>query len=153
MIVLVDNGTGGFGARKVRLWDRMFARSRSSRLDRDLADGMAPESTFALAVRAEHLVSSGSRGQLAHDLENLSAVASRSPSSYGSRVPICANGVRQAEADLRAVTDRLESKTLVAPRGVAMLRVLLADGCGPLYRHGQDLQAALRAVHAALDPI
>jgi hypothetical protein len=157
MIVLVDNGTGGFGARRVRVRDRAVARSRSSRLDRDLADGKSPDATVTLAIWAQHLVSSTSRWKLARALEHLSAVARRSPDSCPSRVPICAEAVREAQAHLRALTDRLESQTLVAPRGIAMLRLLLADGCGPLYGRGQDRQhslpTVLQAVQAALDPV
>ncbi len=152
MFVLIDNGMGGFTARRVRILDRVLARSRSDRLDRDLARGKAPESTVGLAIRAQYLVSPTSRCQLAHDLEHVSAIARQPGPLYPAKVRIDADRIRQAEADVRALTDRLESPALVAPRGVAMLRVLLTDGAGPLYsgprRH---LPVVLHDARHALD--
>jgi hypothetical protein len=154
MFVLIDNGTGGFTARRVRIFDRVLARSQSDRLDRDLARGKTPESTVGLAIRAQLLVSPASRCQLAHDLEHISAVARQPGPLYPAKVRIDADRVRQAEADVRALADRLASPVLVAARGVAMLRVLLTDGAGPLYSGPRrDLPEALYEARHALDPV
>ena len=51
-----------------------------------------------------------------------------------------------------AITLRLHSPRSVSARGMARLRVVLADGCGPMYRDGRgDLTGRLGAAHAACD--
>src|SRR5260221_379265 len=51
MLVLLDEADCPV-ARPVRPWDRLLARLRASRLDRDLADRASPDATVALALRA-----------------------------------------------------------------------------------------------------
>jgi hypothetical protein len=56
-----------------------------------------------------------------------------------------------AEDLIDDVTFRLQSSRPVSARGMARLRRLLSDGCGPLYRHGRgDLERAARRSIAAL---
>jgi hypothetical protein len=49
------------------------------------------------------------------------------------------------------ITLRLHSPRQVTARGMALLRILLADGGGPLYRYGRgDLYGKLTAAFTAL---
>ena len=56
-----------------------------------------------------------------------------------------------AEREAIARTLRLHSPRPVSARGMARLRVVLSDGCGPLYRFGRgDLNGRLGAALAEL---
>ena len=70
-----------------------------------------------------------------------------------SRVPVHPNNIRAAEDLIDAITLRLHSPRPVSSRGVARLRVVLADGAGPMYRYGRgDLGGeARRGTRGALD--
>jgi hypothetical protein len=158
MIVLVDNGAAGLRSRRVGLRDRLGARARSHRLDEELAAGVSPESSVPLALHARELTSPASCLSLARSLEQIAAVAERRSGRHLAQVPLCADQVRSVSPELCAVADRLRTRGLVAARGVAMLRTLLGDGNGPLYRCSRsggsdELEARLREAQAALDPL
>ncbi len=60
-------------------------------------------------------------------------------------------GLAPAQDRIDEITLRLHSPRPVTPRGIARLRVLLADGVGPMYRYGTgDLEGRLGAALAAL---
>ena len=68
-----------------------------------------------------------------------------------SRVPLNVPNIAAAEDRIDQVTLRLHSPRPVTARGVARLRLLLADGAGPMYRYGRgDLEGRLGAALAAL---
>jgi hypothetical protein len=68
-----------------------------------------------------------------------------------SAVPLNVPNIVAAQDRIDEITLRLHSPRPVAPRGVARLRVLLADGVGPMYRYGRgDLEGRLGAALAAL---
>ncbi|MDT7758276.1 MAG: hypothetical protein QOH27_4174, partial [Mycobacterium sp.] len=67
------------------------------------------------------------------------------------RLPVRTPPVRRASDVITASLSRLDEPQRVRARGMARLRMLLADGRGPLYRSGSgSLSAALRGVLAAL---
>ena len=62
-----------------------------------------------------------------------------------------ADNIAAAEDVIDAITLRLHSPRPVSARGMARLRVVLSDGCGPMYRYGRgDLSGRLGAALAAL---
>ncbi|MFZ0172947.1 MAG: hypothetical protein WAL04_14785 [Acidimicrobiales bacterium] len=153
MIVLL-NGDCICGTR-ARLRDRLVVRLRAARIDQELSEGASPESTVALALRAQRLAAPESRRKLARDLEGIAAHADPGVELRPLRISLCRARIREAAAELGAVSDRLLSSGPVAARGVAKLEVLLADGCGPLYqqRSREDLRVRLTEVLEALEPL
>ena len=75
MQVLLHDHLGRWTLRQLRPWHRVLARSRAARLDRDLASGMSPEASPALAARAIRLTSTGFRRDLAASLQRILAAA------------------------------------------------------------------------------
>jgi hypothetical protein len=151
LTVLVASGDGGIRERRVRATDRLSARLRASRLDRDLSRGASPESSVALALHARTLVGAPVREGVLRGLRRLIAVANgpaRRPS-----VPVYRARVASATDDLEAICDRLVVGGPVSARGMAQLRTLLADGGGPLYQRKSrdDLAARLQQALSALD--
>jgi hypothetical protein len=68
-----------------------------------------------------------------------------------SRIPLDRSAVAAAAETIDRVRMRLHAPRPVSARGVARLRLLLADGAGPMYRFGRgDLGAELRDVLALL---
>jgi hypothetical protein len=138
--------------RRVRLRDRLEARVQAHDLDRRLADGVPPERSAALTLRARRLVDRAFGTMLARRLREIVREA------VLRRVPRAQVAVRLAAvADLTAEFDDL-ARRLVAPRpsavrGVAQISVLLSEGSGPLYssRADEDLGAAVRRARAALE--
>jgi hypothetical protein len=64
----------------------------------------------------------------------------------------CRERVLAAEADLRLLASRLHCARPLTVHGIAKVRVLLADGSGPLYHRGsaENLGTAIRKATAAL---
>jgi hypothetical protein len=156
MIVLIEDFAGTH-TQRVRMSDRLVARFLASRLDRQLADGASPESSVALALHAAFVARPSQLDRLAHSLERLVSTAetSRPTSRAAVRVPVRREAVRRARPDLEALSRRLRSVELVNVRGVAMARLLLADGAGPLYRscRSRDLRAEVNLALAQMDRV
>ena len=129
---------------------RFAALTRGATLDRALILGADPSASPSLAARAQRLTSRRYRRDLAGGVER--ALDSREETGLHSRVRPAAAAIRACRAQLRAVADLLAGDTPVYAPGVARVRALLRDGAGPLYtdRCGEALEAALRAVRAAL---
>jgi hypothetical protein len=133
---------------------RLLAAVLSSSLDRELASGRHPEAGRLLAVRAVQLVSPSTRAALAHHWQGLLVHAHRPPVARDPRHPLCRDRIVAAEGAVRAMLAALSASGPVPARGVAMARLLLSDGAGPLYnRHcAADLHEILREVTAQLGP-
>src|SRR5258708_30899598 len=86
MLVLLDEADCPV-ARPVRLWDRLLARLRASRLDRDLADGASPDATVALALRAQRLVRPRTRRDVARGAQRVPAAATQAPAAHPTPAP------------------------------------------------------------------
>ncbi len=148
-----DNGEG-FACRANRGWIRMLAGVFASRLDRQLASGLPPESNRLTAARAEKLVSLPMRSALARHWRDLLAQATRPPVARNPAVPICRDRIIAAAGEVRAMLDTLSTCLPVPARGVAAANRLLTDGTGPIYNTSSttDLVGAVREVVELLDP-
>jgi hypothetical protein len=126
--------------------DRLAARLRSTRLDRELAAGRPPEWSRLHAARAQQIVSLPFRETLASDWERLLR-RSRAPLPRRDRVAAAA-------AAIRLLAERLRAPLPVPARGVALANVLLTDGLGPLYNRlsTDSLDEAVSRAAALLDP-
>jgi len=134
---------------------RLTARVRAVACDRALAAGADPGGSPQLAARAAHLTGRSTRARIAEGLDRILAFAQGPPrrfSAVSGRGPIPANAAR-----LRELASLLRCDTVVYAQGVAMLRLLVTDGCGPAYRGtvvglAHELDKAHSAATAGLDP-
>ena len=133
------------------LMARLRARLRAYQLDRQLAVGVPAPAGSALAVHQARLTSGVERAAVARTLRRAVHDAHAGGAPLSSRVPVHPTNIRAAEELIDAITLRLHSPRPVSARGMARLRVVLADGCGPMYRFGRgDLSGRLGAALAEL---
>src|SRR5579883_2615508 len=134
---------------------RVLARIGASRLDRQLAAGTAPWRSRLHAARALQLTRGRARVRLARSLELLAEHAQLSRSDYAGSAVIapCREQVSDALPGILGIASRLRSGDPVDARGLARLRLLLSDGCGPCYVpiHRSALSVALDDVARWLD--
>jgi len=151
MLVLLDEA-GCPIARTAHPWDRIAVRLRAFSLDRDLAAGASPDSSVALALRAQMLVHPRYRRGLARSARRVLTAATQQP--FGSRlaVPVCRDRVKDSSEEFGDLIRRLLAAGPVTARGVAQASVLVADASGPLYRRASagDLRARVRDAADAL---
>jgi hypothetical protein len=123
-------------------------------LDRRLAAGDDPRSTDALALRARRILTRRSRSRLAGGLAGAMGRARAGGSPFTAAVTPRSRDVLEARTVIAALERELRGDQPVAARGVAMVRLLLVDGNGPLYRPSPPglLGSRLRAAAAALRP-
>ena len=130
---------------------RVTALLRAHHLDRQLAVGVPAAAGSALAVHQVRLTSVAEREAVARTLRRAVHDAHAGGAPLSSRVPVHPTNIRAAEELIDAITLRLHSPRPVSARGMARLRVVLADGCGPMYRFGRgDLSGRLGAALAEL---
>lgn len=168
MIMLVADDLDRLTLRRVTAYHRIVARLRAASLDAELAAGISPETCDYLAARAFQLTSMKSRRQLAAGLERVLATAGglgQSNTAAGGlgqsdtdasgstrpavpvvplRMPLRRARVTAAAAELGELARHLLTPGPVPARGVAIVRQLLSDGAGPLYR--ESCQVDLRDV-------
>jgi hypothetical protein len=152
-LLLIDpNSPAPLSVRPNRRWVRVLVRLFAATLDRQLAQGRAPESNRILAARAQELVLPRTRRALAQNWAHVLKTA-RTPPPIG-RVPLNREGVIACEAELHALLSALVDPLPPPARGAAMVSWLLRDGTGPLYdrRRSAELASMLREVNAQLDP-
>jgi hypothetical protein len=127
---------------------------RAAELDRQLAAGASPRTSDALTLRAQRITTRRSRAPLANGLAGALRSAQDNGPHFTSAVRPNAREVLDARAVLGAIERRLRAPEPVAAQGVAMIRSLLTDGNGLLYRPGGpgELGSRLRAAAAALEP-
>jgi hypothetical protein len=132
---------------------RLSAHLRAHSLDRALASGASPDSNAALLLRAQKLIDARTRGALARSVRQLIDDARRPLAPFAARVPICRRKIFSSAESLQALADRLVSSDPVDARGVAMVSLLLTDGCGPVYNRppADDLEPALERALLALE--
>jgi hypothetical protein len=155
-VVLAD-AEGGVYVHHVTVRDRVSGRLHADRWDQALARGESPESSAPLALHARALVAPASRRGLAASLTRILDDA------QGTQVPDWnALGPRHRLTHVLAVREEIEAlvRLLLAPapvsgRGVALVRLLLTDGGGPLYRRAAatDLATEIAKAARALDPV
>jgi len=130
---------------------RLGARLFAARYDRQAEAGLRPAAGTALAVHHQRLKEPREREQLACALRLVLKDAAEGSATLNPRVPVQAAAVRHASEVIELVIQRLAEPRSARVRGMARLRLLLADGRGPLYRSGSgSLNASLRGVLAAL---
>ena len=138
-------------ARRPPLTARLRARLRAHQLDRQLAVGVPASAASALAVHQKRLMSVAEREAVARTLRTAVRDAHVGVAPLASRISVHPMNVLDAEDLIDAITLRLHAPQAVSARGMARLRCVLADGCGPMYRDGRgDLRGRLGAALAAL---
>jgi hypothetical protein len=139
------------GGHRAPLRARLMAKLFANKLDRMLAVGAPLAEGSALTVHAARLTSVDEREAIARALRRSVDTARNRNVRMSSAIPLNVPNIIGAEDRIDEITLRLHSPRPVAARGVARLRVLLADGVGPMYRHGRgDLDGRLGAALAAL---
>ena len=165
MQILIDDDLGRLTLRRLWPWHRLLARGLAPSLDRQLADGVRPETNAVLAARAMVLTSVGYRRGLAASLRRMLA-ASMSPQvrprlmaasrSAGAarqpHVPLRRDQIAGSASELDELARSLAGQSPLPAQGVAMVSQLLADGGGPLYRAGghDDLDSIIERAAQAL---
>jgi hypothetical protein len=130
---------------------RVMAWLQPYRLDRQLAVGVPAPAGSALAVHQARLTSVPEREAIARALRNAVHEACVPGGPLSSRIPVHSNNIAAAEDLIDTITLRLHSPRTVSARGMARLRLVLSDGCGPMYRFGRgDLGGRLGAALAEL---
>jgi hypothetical protein len=156
LVLVDDRNTSYITTRKIRFRDRLAARRRSLTLDRALAAGTSPDSEAALALRAQALIGKRARRAVANQIRRIILDARRPSISRWPEVIISHRLVLDVESDLSQLAVRLLAEEPVDVRGVAGARILICDGCGPLYAGGRtganELRAAIDEATEALEP-
>ena len=138
---------------RYRVRDRVLARVRARALDRALASGIPTDTTPALWLRARALTRPWVARELGQQLSRIVLEAHEPRRMPGMRVMGAARErVLAAEDDLRVLARRLQSGEVVAPHGIAKVRLLLSDGTGPLFYRGSamNLSDVIREATSAL---
>lgn len=107
-----------------------------SSLDRQLAEGIDPEQTGALSLRARQLQGMRLRRSLASSLTRDIVMTEGRPSRYDTALPINREEVIRARPLLLQLVERLRGTGSLSPRGVAMIRWMLTDGSSPIFAPG-----------------
>ena len=165
MQILTDDDLGRLTLRRLWPWHRLLARCLAPSLDRQLADGVRPETSAVLAARAMVLTSVRYRRDLAANLRRMLA-ASMSPqarprlmaasrSAGAARqpyIPLRRDQIAGSASELGELARSLAAQSPLPARGVAMVSQLLADGGGPLYRASgrDDLESIIERAAQAL---
>jgi hypothetical protein len=133
------------------LMARVTARLRAFQFDRQLAVGVPAPAGSALAVHEARLTSMAERESVAWALRQAVHDVRAGGTPLSARIPVHFNNIAAAEDLIDTITLRLHSPRPVSARGMARLRVVLSDGCGPMYESGRgDLSGRLGAALAAL---
>ena len=133
------------------LWARIVAWLRAGHYDRRLSFGATVHAGTPLAIHAERLTAIREREGLARAFRRCVKDAHSDLPFRSGRIEVNAPNIVAAEDIIDSITLRLHSPRPVAARDMARLRIVLADGSGPLYRYGRgDLEVRLTAAFAAL---
>jgi hypothetical protein len=133
------------------LMARLTARLRAHQFDRQLAVGVPAPAASALAVHEARLTSVAERESVAWALRHAVHDARAGGTPLSARIPVHPTNIPAAEDLIDTITLRLHSPRPVSARGMARLRLVLSDGCGPMYRFGRgDLSGRLGAALAEL---
>jgi hypothetical protein len=151
MLIVLEDGTNAPFACTAGLWQRVAARVRADHLDSELANGACPDASVSLALRAQVLVGTRFRRDMAATAQRIldAAAGRRLP------IPVCRSRVRASSTELSELIGRLLAPGPVSAQGVARARELLTDSRGPIFHPGSrsDLRASVRAAVDALDPL
>jgi hypothetical protein len=125
---------------------------RGAELDHRLAAGEDPWASDELALRARRLTTARSRTRVASGLAGVLRSAGNGSPGFTAAVRPRSEDVREVGALIASIERRLRAPGPVAAQGVAIVRLLLIDGNGPLYRPSDPgaLGGCLRAAAAGL---
>jgi hypothetical protein len=133
------------------LWARLVAWLRPGHHDRRLSFTATVHAGTPLAFHAERLTSVRERESVARAFRRCIDDAHSGSAFRSVRPEIDAVHVVAAEDIIDDITLRLHSQRPVTALGMAELRLLLAEGGGPLYRYGRgDLRGRLAAAFDSL---
>lgn len=154
MLIVFDESRSRITTGRTGLRQRLAVRFHAARLDRDIAAGASPDATPELALRAQALVRTSVRHDLANSVQRIVDSSTRPTAFPRPRVPLCGDRVADARQELQHLIEQLRTPGPVTAQGVARARVLLSDGSGPLYHRGSpdDLRARVHLTVEALDP-
>ncbi|MGV0850250.1 hypothetical protein [Mycolicibacterium phlei] len=139
------------GAGSASLLTRVVARLTANKLDRHIAVGVPAPAGSTLAVHCARLTSRREREAIARALRGVLHDATAPGPLMSSRIPLHVPNITAAADLIDRIALHLHSPRPVSPRGMARLRLILADGSGPLYRYGRgDLRGRLGAALAEL---
>jgi len=139
------------GAPRPSLVARVTARLKAYQFDRQLAVGVPAPAGSALAVHEARLTSVAERESIAAALRLAVSDVHVGGTPRSVRIPVHIKNIAEAEDLIDTITLRLHSPRPISARGMARLRVVLSDGCGPMYESGRgDLKGRLGAALAAL---
>jgi len=128
---------------------RVRVRLLAARHDRELEACVPVLPDSALALHVHRITSAPERQRLADALRSVLDRAHDGDAPMTARIPLQRSRIRGEQVLIAEIVQRLDSPA--RSRGIARLRLLLADGAGPLYVSGQgSLAAQLRGVLAAL---
>jgi hypothetical protein len=131
------------------LRDRVVALWSARRLDRALAEGVSPETSAPLALRAQRLTEPDRRWSIAGTLRRIVREAQTGGRSRLGQVTPDRGAVVAASHELTELADTLDDPGPVAAHGVAQAWLLLTDGTGPLYDPRSREPLSARAARAA----
>jgi hypothetical protein len=129
-----------------RARNQLTARLLAAVLDRRLAAGASPGSSVLLAARARQLSSPAQRQRLTRGWLVALDQATRPPWPLSPRVRPLRGPIVAAQGDIRLMLAVVQGTPVLGARGMALARMLLSDGAGPLYnpRCSEDLVAAVQ---------
>jgi hypothetical protein len=130
---------------------RLRSRLHPHDLDRALAAGVDPLATPAIAARARYLCSRRSRETLASAIYFVLQRASSRTRPSPAHVPIARESIGRNRAALLGLAADLRQPAEVCAQGVAITRLLVTEGAGPLYDHNAAaLEQAVSRARASL---
>jgi hypothetical protein len=149
-VLLACGQPGTVAAERPRLRDRLAAHWLAGRLDRALAEGVSPESSARLALRAQRLTEPDRRWSIASALRRVIREADEDRPRLGRMMPVRPDRgtVREASEQLNVLADTLDDPGPVAAHGVAQAWLLITDGAGPLYDPAAGQSLSVRAAQA-----
>lgn len=138
--------------RRIRL--SAVVRWGAAWLDQELASGIGPQASEVLALRARRITGRRSRANVASGLKRALFGAEDAAPGFTAAERAHHREVLAARTVIAALDRRLRAPEPVAPRGMAMLHLLLTKGTSPLDQPGEPgaLGDELRAAAAALQP-
>ena len=147
-VLLATGPDGSVVVARPRLRDRVAAHWDAGRLDRALADGVPPETSAALALRAHRLTEPDRRWSMAGILRRIVREAEANRRPRPGRVSPNRAAVRAACDALSRLADTLDDPGPVAAHGVAQAWLLMTDGASPLYDARSPVPLSERAAQA-----
>jgi hypothetical protein len=139
-------------ARRTPLHLALIVWWRAIEFDHRLADGEDPWGNAELTLRARTLTTARNRARLANGLTGVLRSAGNGAPRFTAAVRPSPPDVLEGQSMIASLERRLRAPGPVAAQGVAVIRLLLIDGNGPLYRpsDADALCSRLRTAAAAL---